>query len=663
MSVEFCGLRLAHRIVNASGTFDLLAAAQAFDGLFDPFPFAAFVSKTITLAPRTGNPAPRLWEAPAGLINSIGLPNRGLDGYLEHDLPALHGLLGDVPLITNVMGATGEELAALVEPLDARPEVSAIELNVSCPNVHTGLDLGADPRELQSALSVVRPRTSKPLIVKLTPNAADVPGVAAAAEASGADAVSLINTLRAMALRPGEATPWLGAGTGGLSGPAVRARGPGAGRGRGGARRDPRRRDGRRRTPRACATAARRGRYAHRGRHRELPRPGRRRADRGRIAGLPRKRRDFCPLSDADGRSYSKKSLQQNADGQTGAKEIGIFGHDEEAVGAGHGCEIARTLPWNESDFGNSARECANSGEKARKAGFCFHVLGEAREGKAGTTIEIRAVGALPGKRSDNRRGEEQERDSGRDGIAGKPKDAALRAAKFWTGFNSSRRNFAKDQRFSGLDANAGEMKARSGADECGLDQIEFSRGDATGDEQEIGGGGAGECGVEGFGGVASDGQDPRITTGSANHCGEHGARRVANLAGAGRGADGDKLVAGGENGHARLDEDIQRGATAGACKRNLRGSDQGAGRKKFVAFARLCAAGDDVFAFADGARRQEADGAGGCGGGFFDVGVKLFDVFKHDDGVSACGDGRAGHDFPGCAARKRTGRSLPGAR
>jgi len=223
LPVSFCGVELAHPVINASGTFDLLAAAAAFDGLFDPFPFAAFVSKTITLAPRSGNPAPRLWEAPSGLINSIGLPNRGLAGYLEHDLPALHRLLGAVPLITNVMGATGEELAALVEPLDALPEVRAIELNVSCPNVRTGLDLGADPAELGAALTLVRPRTRKPLIVKLTPNAADVAGVAAAAEAAGADAVSLINTLRSMAVRPGDHTPWLGGGTGGLSGPAVRA--------------------------------------------------------------------------------------------------------------------------------------------------------------------------------------------------------------------------------------------------------------------------------------------------------------------------------------------------------------------------------------------------------------------------------------------------------
>ena len=220
--VEFCGLRLAHPVINASGTFDLLAAAACFDdGLFEPLPFSAYVSKTITLQPRAGNAPPRLWEAAAGMVNSIGLPNRGLAGYLEHDLPELAGLLGDTPLMTNVMGSSGEELAALVGPLQERSEVAAIELNVSCPNVRTGLDLGADPRELERAVSRVRRCTNKPLVVKLTPNAADVPAVAAAAQAAGADAVSLINTLRARALGP-HGHPWLGAGTGGLSGPVVR---------------------------------------------------------------------------------------------------------------------------------------------------------------------------------------------------------------------------------------------------------------------------------------------------------------------------------------------------------------------------------------------------------------------------------------------------------
>jgi dihydroorotate dehydrogenase (NAD+) catalytic subunit len=156
------------------------------------------------------------------MINSIGLPNKGLDGYLAHDLPELARL--PVPLITNVMGSTANEIAALVEAVDARPEIDAIELNVSCPNVKTGLDIGADPRELETVVARVRPLTSKPLIVKLTPNAADVPAAAQAAEAAGADAVSLINTLRAYAPHPRQMRrPWLGGGTGGLSGPAVRA--------------------------------------------------------------------------------------------------------------------------------------------------------------------------------------------------------------------------------------------------------------------------------------------------------------------------------------------------------------------------------------------------------------------------------------------------------
>ncbi len=220
-AIDFCGLRLAHPIVNGSGTFDAIAARRAFgDALLDAFPFSAFVSKTITLAPRAGNPPPRLWEAAAGMINSIGLPNRGLAGYLEHDLPELAAL--PVPLVTNVMGSTEAEVAELVEAVGERAEVAAIELNVSCPNVRTGLDIGADPASLASLVRAVRPLTDKPLIVKLTPNTADVAAVAVAAEHEGADAVSLVNTLRAMALSPRSRQPWLGGGTGGLSGPAIR---------------------------------------------------------------------------------------------------------------------------------------------------------------------------------------------------------------------------------------------------------------------------------------------------------------------------------------------------------------------------------------------------------------------------------------------------------
>ena len=223
MALTFCGLELAHPIVNGSGTYDAIAARRAFgDALLNDFPFNAFVSKTITLEPRDGNPPPRLFETPAGMINSIGLPNKGLRGYLEHDLPELARL--PVPLVTNVMGSTAAEIAALVEAVDARPEIDAIELNVSCPNVKTGLDIGADPVELESVIEQVRPLTGKPLIVKLTPNASDVPAAAQAAEAAGADAVSLVNTLRAFAPHPRDAgRPWLGGGTGGMSGPAVRA--------------------------------------------------------------------------------------------------------------------------------------------------------------------------------------------------------------------------------------------------------------------------------------------------------------------------------------------------------------------------------------------------------------------------------------------------------
>jgi dihydroorotate dehydrogenase (NAD+) catalytic subunit len=222
MPTELCGIPLAHPVVNASGTFDALAAARAFGtALFDRFPFSAFVTKTVTNEPRIGNPPPRLWELGAGMINSIGLPNKGRERFLAEDLPALADL--PVPLIINVMGATADEFARLVEAFAPRDEVAALELNVSCPNVRTGLDIGADPREAAALVERLRPLTPKPLIVKLTPNTASPAGVAEAVAAAGADAVSLINTLRAMALHPHTREPWLGGRTGGMSGPAVRA--------------------------------------------------------------------------------------------------------------------------------------------------------------------------------------------------------------------------------------------------------------------------------------------------------------------------------------------------------------------------------------------------------------------------------------------------------
>jgi dihydroorotate dehydrogenase (NAD+) catalytic subunit len=222
LSTTFCGIVLEHPVINASGTFDALAARRAFgEELIDRFPFAAYVTKTVTVEPRQGNPPPRLWELGGGMINSIGLPNKGLERYLAEDLPELAEL--PVPLIVNVMGFTRDQVSELVSAFAAREEVAALELNVSCPNVETGLVMGADPREVTRLLERVRPLTDKPLIVKLTPNASDVPAVARAAEQAGASALSLINTLRGMALHPASSRPWLGARTGGVSGPAIRA--------------------------------------------------------------------------------------------------------------------------------------------------------------------------------------------------------------------------------------------------------------------------------------------------------------------------------------------------------------------------------------------------------------------------------------------------------
>jgi dihydroorotate dehydrogenase (NAD+) catalytic subunit len=218
---ELCGIPLAHPVINGSGTYDAIAAREAFgDRLLDRFPFSAFVSKTITPEPRAGNPPPRLWEEPGGMVNSIGLPNKGLEGFLAQDLPRLAEL--PVPLIVSVMATSRKGFARLVEAVSAREEVSALELNVSCPNVESGLVVGESPEEAEALLVAVRGLTEKPLVVKLTPNADPVP-VALAAERGGADALSLINTLRRAPLDPGRGEPWLGGGSGGLSGPVVRA--------------------------------------------------------------------------------------------------------------------------------------------------------------------------------------------------------------------------------------------------------------------------------------------------------------------------------------------------------------------------------------------------------------------------------------------------------
>jgi dihydroorotate dehydrogenase (NAD+) catalytic subunit len=220
-AVDLCGIELAHPVINASGTFDAIAARRVYgEALLAEFPFAAFVSKTITPEARVGNEPQRIWETPAGMINSIGLPNKGLDAFLAEDLPQLAEL--PVPLVVSVMGTSREEFARLLDGVGTRDEVAAVELNVSCPNVHSGLIVGEQPAETAALLESLRPLTGKPLIVKLTPNVADPAAVAVAAEGGGADAVALINTLKASAIDPLTRRPGVAAGHGGLSGPAVR---------------------------------------------------------------------------------------------------------------------------------------------------------------------------------------------------------------------------------------------------------------------------------------------------------------------------------------------------------------------------------------------------------------------------------------------------------
>ena len=213
---------LRHPIINASGTFDALEADAVLEAdLFEEFPFAAYVPKTVTLQPRTGNEPPRLYETAAGLLNSIGLANKGIENFIAEDLPRLAEL--PAPIFASVAGENTADYGRCCELLDGRDEVAAVELNISCPNVELdGKALGCDPGRTEKATALARAATSKYLIVKLTPNVTDIVELAKAAAAGGADCLSVINTVHGMALHPWTLKPVLGHTTGGLSGPAVK---------------------------------------------------------------------------------------------------------------------------------------------------------------------------------------------------------------------------------------------------------------------------------------------------------------------------------------------------------------------------------------------------------------------------------------------------------
>lgn len=217
-SVRLCGLGLKNPVMAASGAFGY---GTEYRGLCPPSDFGAIVTKTVTLEPREGNPPPRLCETPAGMLNSIGLANVGVEKFLAEKLPPLRR--SGTVIIANIAGRTAGEYARLASLLDAAPGVSAIEVNISCPNVSLGgIAFGADAVAAAKVTSAVRRSCRKPVIVKLSPNVADLVPIAKAAARAGADGLSLINTLYGMAIDTAKRRPTLGNATGGLSGPAIR---------------------------------------------------------------------------------------------------------------------------------------------------------------------------------------------------------------------------------------------------------------------------------------------------------------------------------------------------------------------------------------------------------------------------------------------------------
>lgn len=228
LSVDLGPIRLAHPLVDASGTFDVLEYAKRYEGdYFADFPYAAYVPKTVTLDARTGNPPPRVCETAAGMVNAIGLENPGIAAWIR-ELPTWARL--EQPVIVSIGGNAPEQYAGAVAAVEdhiaaaagAGPHLEAYELNVSCPNVASGLQIGADPDATAAVVAAVRARTSRFLLAKLTPNVTDIVAVARAAVAAGADGVSLVNTFKALVLDARTLRPFLGNRTGGLCGPAVK---------------------------------------------------------------------------------------------------------------------------------------------------------------------------------------------------------------------------------------------------------------------------------------------------------------------------------------------------------------------------------------------------------------------------------------------------------
>ena len=212
------GLLLSNPVMTASGTFGY---GVEYAHLFDINSLGALVCKGTTLEPRPGNPQPRIAETPCGILNAIGLQNIGIRALVNEKAPVWAGW--KVPVIVNIAGNSVDDYAALAAALEGVPGVSGIEVNISCPNVRAGcVEFGSDPDSAARVTAAVRQATTLPVWVKLTPNTADIIGIARAVAGAGADALVWINTLKGMAIDIRTRRPVLGNITGGLSGPAIK---------------------------------------------------------------------------------------------------------------------------------------------------------------------------------------------------------------------------------------------------------------------------------------------------------------------------------------------------------------------------------------------------------------------------------------------------------
>lgn len=218
LSVEIAGQSFKNPVLTASGTFGY---GLEFLPFFDIAQLGGFCTKGLSLAPRPGNEPGRILETPSGMLNAIGLENVGVDAFIQDKLPRLKGI--DTRIVANVLGKTIEEFVILTERLNPCGQVSALELNISCPNIKEGgVEFGHDPAMTSRVVKAVRERSQKPVWVKLSPNVTDIQVFARACEDSGADAVTLVNTFVGMGVHVDKRRPMLSNTMGGLSGPAIR---------------------------------------------------------------------------------------------------------------------------------------------------------------------------------------------------------------------------------------------------------------------------------------------------------------------------------------------------------------------------------------------------------------------------------------------------------